>query len=377
MKRTWSVFRKSFLEQMRSPWELVMVLLIGPLFVGLYWLFFGGGSTSYSILVMNQDQGTLGQEWAETLSEVRYGNGQSLLKLLPVTDRAEAEVRLKDRDAVALVILPPDFSQSVAEFRRTGQVGQSPFVLVGDLTNPTYPVAAAVIGGVTEDYLRAVSEQPRPIPFVEEPLGGSGARSEFEMYVPGLLVVAVVMMIFTAAMRVTREIETGGLRRLALTRVTPLQYLAGVSGVQMLVGLMSVLFTFLTAIALGFHSQGPLWVAILVGALSSFSVIGVGLLVACFSRSTIEAFIFANFPMIFMMFFSGGVFPIQRIPLFTLAGRSFALFDIVPQTHAVLALNKVLTLGAGLSDIAFELTALLVLSLVYFAAGVAAFRRKL
>jgi ABC-2 type transport system permease protein len=86
--------------------------------------------------------------------------------------------------------------------------------------------------------------------------------------------------------------------------------------------------------------------------------------------------IMANFPMVLMMFFSGGVFPVQRIPLFTLAGRTFALFDVLPQTHAILALNKVLTLGAGPGEVTYELGMVLLLSMVYFLGGVVIFDRK-
>jgi hypothetical protein len=39
------------------------------------------------------------------------------------------------------------------------------------------------------------------------------------------------------------------------------------------------------------------------------------------------------------------------------------------------ALNKVLTMGAGLGDVIYELAALLILSVVYFAAGVWLFSR--
>jgi ABC-2 type transport system permease protein len=51
------------------------------------------------------------------------------------------------------------------------------------------------------------------------------------------------------------------------------------------------------------------------------------------------------------------------------------LFDSLPPTHAAVALNKVLSLGAGMDDIVYELSAMTVLSLLYFAAGVWLFRR--
>ncbi len=384
MRRFRAVFRKSFLEQTRQIWELALILLIAPAFVLVYWLFLGGGSTSYSLLVLNQDTGSHGAQLTEAIAGLAYPDGKPILKVKTAADRASAETRLRDRDAAALLVIPLDFSSRLDGFRTAGGGAAAasaaaqgdPLVLSGDLTNPTYAVAAVLAGGVVEDYQRAATGQPRPVAVAEQPLGGSATRSEFETYVPGLLVVSMVMMLFTAAMRVTSEVEKGGIKRLVLTGVTPLEYLAGVSAVQMLVGTAAVLLTFGTAVALGFRSQGPLWLAVLIGVLSFFSVIGVGLIVAAFSRTAMEALIIANFPMVLMMFFSGGVFPIQRIPLFTLAGRSFALFDILPQTHAVLALNKVLTLGVGPGAVTYEIGMVLLLSCIYFMVGVAVFDRK-
>jgi ABC-2 type transport system permease protein len=64
-----------------------------------------------------------------------------------------------------------------------------------------------------------------------------------------------------------------------------------------------------------------------------------------------------------------------KVSLFTLAGHDFGPYDILPPTHAVVALNKVLTLGAGLDEVAFELSALTILSVLYFVIGVLLFKR--
>lgn len=377
MTRFFAVFRKSLLEQARSGWELALVLLTISAFVLVYWLFFGGGSTSYSLLVLNQDSGPHGAQLTQAIAGLAYPDGIPILRVKPASDRATAETQLRNRDASALLVIPPGFSTRLDDFRAGGIPAEGePIILSGDLTNPIYAVAAVLAGGVVEEYQREVTGQPRPVAVAEEPLGGSATRSEFETYIPGLLVVAVVMMLFTTSVRVASEIERGGVRRLVLTRVTSLEYLAGVSAVQMLVGCLAVLLAFVTAVALGFRSQGPLWLAVLVGAMSAISVIGTGLIVAAFSKTTGQAFVIANFPMVLMMFFSGGVIPVQRIPLFTLGGRTFALFDFLPQTHAVLALNKVLTLGAGPGEVAYELCMVMALSLLYFLAGVFVFDRK-
>jgi ABC-2 type transport system permease protein len=99
------------------------------------------------------------------------------------------------------------------------------------------------------------------------------------------------------------------------------------------------------------------------------------MVVACFSRTVSQAFIIANFPLAFFMFFTGAIFPIPKVVLFNLGGREVGLYDFLPPTHAVVALNKVLTLGAGIGEVAYELFALLVLSGLYFGFGVWLFQR--
>jgi len=118
-----------------------------------------------------------------------------------------------------------------------------------------------------------------------------------------------------------------------------------------------------------------LWIAILIGALTSLSVIGVGLIVACFSKTVSQAFVIANFPLGALMFLSGAIFPLPKMVIITIAGHEIGLFNFLPPTHAVVALNKVLTLGAGFGAVAYEMTALSVLSVGYFVIGVWLFQR--
>jgi ABC-2 type transport system permease protein len=368
LMRLVSVFCKSLRQQTRDVLSLGLALAFAPCMVLLYWLFFPSGSTTYAVLVLNPDACA---GCVEALQKVTYADGKPLLVVRPVADRAQAEARLRNRDAAVLLILPPNFAQAAAKEAED----PATLTLVGDLTNPAYAVAAALTSGALDEYLQATSCQPRAMRLTEEPLGQSAARTEFENYVPGLLIFAVTMLIFQAAMTVTREVEAGTLRRLRLTRMTALDFLGGTSAALALVGVTALTLALATAWALGFRSQGPLWLAALVGAITSLSVVGVGLVVACFSHKVTQAFLIANFPLALFMFFSGAIYPMPRVPLFTLAGHAVGLYDILPPTHAVVALNKVLTLGQGIGDIAYELAALGVLSLLYFAAGVWLFQR--
>jgi ABC-2 type transport system permease protein len=295
-----------------------------------------------------------------------------MLTVRELTDRTEAEARLRSRDAEALLILPPDFSSVLLD---GSAAATTAVTYVGDLTNPYYPIALTLSGAVIDGYVRATLGLPSPMTFEEVALGDTAARSEFEIYVPGLLIFAVIMMIFLSSMLITREVEAGTLTRLAVTRLSTFELLAGITCALLIVGMIEAWLTLAVAAAFGFRTQGSLWIVLLVILLTSFSIIGVGLVTASFARSVTQAFLLANFPLGIFMFFSGAVFPFPRVELFRLAGHSVGLYDILPPTHAVQAVNRVLNMGAGLGDIAFELIALTVLSIAYFFIGVCLFRK--
>jgi ABC-2 type transport system permease protein len=383
--RLWQVFIKSVREQKRDLWVICLSLVFAPLFVFIYYVMTGStGTTSYGVLVINQDapvtlaNGTIlaaGEDVVAGLRDLSYQNGSPLLKVTLVENREVADQKLRNRAAAALVIIPADFSTKLAAFRSGDISASTDLTFIGDLTNPYYTVAAVMAMTAADAYSQAFTNAPRPVELVEIPLGASAARSEFENYVPGLFVMAVVLMIFQAAMTPMRDIESGALRRLRLTPLTSFDYLGGTSLWLGLVSVGAVLLTFATAVGFGFRSQGPIWLAFLVVAITSLSIIGIGLIVACFSKTISQAFVIANFPLGFLMFLTGAAFPLPRYTLFTLFGHSFALPDLLPPTHAVVALNKIFTLGAGLKDVVFELTALTLLSVLYFSIGVWLFQK--
>jgi len=330
------IFWKSLKEQARDWSTMSLSLIIGPFFVLLYWLMIPSGSTAYGVMVLNQDIGSSGADTIAVMETLSYASGDPLLDVTTVTDREEAETLLQDRDAEVLIIIPEDFSETLLTASLGDESATSAITLVGDLTNPYYAVGAIMASSAIDEYVQHITSETRPITIEEIALGASGGRSEFDLYVPG----------------------------------------TGISLSTILLGIIALLLTFLVAMALGFESQGPIWAAMLIGSITAIAVVGVGLIVAAFSKTVSQAFIIANFPLIFFMFFSGAVFPLPRIRLFEVAGRVISLYDVIPSTHAVVALNKILTLGAGLIDVPYELVSLVVLSALYFAIGIWLFHQR-
>ncbi len=382
--RMLTVFRKTLREMWRDKWMLGLTLAFAPFFVFLYWLWFQGGSTVYPIAIINHDKGVTladgsiynaGEEIGAAIGAVTYADGRPLLKAVSASDQVAVEALLRDRKAVAFIEIPADFSHTIRALQIGDRSAAVQITFGGDLSNTYYLIGANMALTTVEAYVQGATGQKPLVNYVEKPLGASATRTEFETYVPGTLIFATILLIFLAAMTVAREIESGALRRLQLTPMTSFDLLGGMTAALLLVGAAASGLSFLTAVGLGFHSQGSLWLAFLVSVFASLSVIGIGLVVASFTRSVSQAFVVANFPLGLMMFFSGVIFPMPSLKLFSIAGHTVSPYDLLPPTHAVTALNKILTLGAGWQDVIYELAMLVILSMLYFAIGVGLFRR--
>lgn len=248
-------------------------------------------------------------------------------------------------------------------------------IVMGDQGHPYYAVAAVFIFSEIETYVVEATGRQIPFNLQEKFIGDGVIRKDFDNYVPGLLVAAITMIIFSVSIAVSREIENGTIRRLVLTRMSPFDLMGGVSLTYIFFSLISVLLSFGVAIALGYHPTGSLMLAVIISVMAAMAAIGAGLITACFSRTVGRAAVVANFPLLIMLFFSGAIFPLPSPPLFTIGDRAIRLFDFLPTSHAVTALNKVLNMNAGLSGIVYEMIALLALTFFLFTAGIWLFRR--
>ncbi len=419
--RLWSVFRKSLREQLREPWGLTLTLGTAPFFVLLYWLFFGG-TTPFVVLVFEEGRThnkksnktkvapktskdaaiaavgrsavskdtaisaggrstaskdadvSAGGQLVSLLASLKRPRGGILMKARLIGGLEEAKQRLTRRQAAAVVVVPVGFSQALAGGDSSAK--KPKIRILGDFTDPQYAAVAVVLNAALQRFVQEATNTPMPVDVAKEAVARSDQRTEFENYIPGLLILSVVMLIFSAAMTITYEVEMGTLRRMQLSNLSAFSLLSGIALSQVLLGTLSVLMTFGMAVLLGFRSQGPLWVAILVGAVTSLSIMGVAMIVASFARTVTEAFLLSNFPLFLLMFFSGAIRPIPKVPLGVIGGREVGLYDLLQPTHAVVALNKVLTFGASFRDVVFEVSAVLVLAVLYFGVGVVLFHAR-
>jgi hypothetical protein len=98
-------------------------------------------------------------------------------------------------------------------------------------------------------------------------------------------------------------------------------------------------------------------------------------MVACFARTDSEAANLGASVGVLMTLLSKAMYPVPDVPLFTIGGRTIQIFDLLPTNHAGEAMRRVMILGDGVRDIAFELTALVTISTLLFAVGIWMYQR--
>jgi hypothetical protein len=70
------------------------------------------------------------------------------------------------------------------------------------------------------------------------------------------------------------------------------------------------------------------------------------------------------------------LFPIPDVQLFVLGVRTINANDLLPTTHSIAAYDRIMNTGGSLGDVTFELAAIGLLSVVFFAVGTWAFTRR-
>ena len=380
--RALAYLRKTFLENLREWKILVFALVFAPAFVYMMYGYFGAASPAYQLLVLNRDAGADGaaaggaQGLIEAWTAARYPDGKPLFKIAPAGDFTAAQAKVRNRDADLLVEIPAGFGRSLADFQARRTTAPARLTNHADERNLRSSMAMALSDYVAFTYAVQAAEAPVPIDVVVQPVGAGRPLSDFDLYVPALLVLALIMVLFTAATSLIKEVDKGTMSRLRLSKLRTSELLAAVSVNQVLIGVAALALTYAAALSCGYRSPGSLFLVLLIGAVTALSVVAIGVLTAAFLKSMFELLTVGTFPFFILMFFSECMFPLPKIPVLRLAAHTLYANDILPTSLGVKAFNKVLNTGGGLGDIAFELGAILVLTAFYFAIGIVLFRRR-
>lgn len=378
-----AIARKTLRELLREPQLLAMLLGFPAMLVAIYYLAFGtvsdGMASAVRVLVLDEDIAAAGAVPGPGPAIVDAARafeleGKPALRVESVQSREVAETAVREHKASLLLTLPVGFGRALDAAAR-GEGAPAKAVFVGDPSAYDYQLAAGFLDDAIHTAGRKAARRAETVTVDYEFLPGTGKLSDFEVGVPGLIVFGLLFAVISSATTLVRETVARTLRRLRLTRAGAFELLAGVTLAHLALALVQVPFTFGVAAAFGFRSPGSLPLAMAVGVLVAVAAVGLGLIVACFARTDGEAANLGAGVLVPMAFLSGAMFPLPPAPIATVAGRTLSAYDLLPPSHATEALRRILVHGAGLRDVAFEVSALATLSALLFAAGVLLYRR--
>lgn len=381
-----SLFRKTMIENFRD-WKIIsLTLTFAPFFVVLMYYYMSETSQSpYQIIVINNDQGlpftgpdnfNAGQGLIAAMMDAQHSRGGKVLEIHEDHSLDTAKEELKNKTIDLVVEIPDRFTKVLVSYREGDRPSPAVVETYGDPANTRYVMAAAWSDMIAYQYAAAFTDAQSPLEIQVESVSSISSLTDFELYVPGLLALALMMLMFTAAASLIKEKDKGTIIRLRIANMTNPEWLTAVSLSQIIIGFMALVLTYITAVLFGYHSSGSLVAASVIGLISCLSIIAISVLVAAFLRTIFDLMTIGCFPFFILMFFSGGMFPLPPLRLFSFGKHVISVNDVLPTTHSISALNKILNQGAGLREVAFEVAAIAVLTALTFALGAGLFIKR-
>ncbi|OFY66380.1 MAG: hypothetical protein A2Y71_04795, partial [Bacteroidetes bacterium RBG_13_42_15] len=342
--KTLACFIKTFKENIRDWKILILAIVFAPFFIYMMYMYMGdSGSSVYNVVLINNDEkGKISNELIDEWKKMKTEDGKSLLKIREVSDSLTAREMIKNKDADLFITIPEDFSDSFKMFIVDGEGSLSPLTSYGDQANMKYMIAASFVDYITFSYISQKTGIEIPFNVKYEYAGRGKSLSEFDLYVPALLVLSIIMMLFTAGASIVREVEKDTITRLSLSKLKSYEFMTALSLNQTIIGLICLFLTLLAAFSVGYTTSGSLPLLLLVGTLACFSVISISIITSCFIKTMFGLLTLGCFPFFILMFFSDCFLPLPKINLFSLAGNQVYLNDILPTATATRAFNKIL-----------------------------------
>ncbi len=372
LRRIRPIVRKEFLQIVRDPRSLI-ILLVFPavlvLFIG-YALNFDVKHISLAVFDQDGSQGS--REFLRSFSNTEYFD----LKY-SVHGYAEIDRLLDGGEALIAIVIPPDFSS-----RLLGGDDVSVQVILDGSNSNTATTAIAYVTAITQTYSSrlatiTLARQGRELylPIDLRPkIWYNPELSSAKFLVPGLIgFILMITGVISTALSVVREKERGTMDQIVVSPLETIEIIVGKTLAYLIIALFASVFILVAGfVFFDISIRGSVaWLFVgiiifLVGAL------GQGLLISTVAQTQQVAFMVAVFSSLLPAFLlSGFVFPIRSMPLV------LQIISNATPTRFFLSLVRCIILkGAGFSAFWDQLIYLVLFAAVMIAISSARLLRK-
>ena len=262
LQRIFALTKKELKKTIREPAVLFMIFLFPIVFVFAFGASFGGvgGSqtVTYQVGVVNMDHGSsvnASQILLTTLSNTK------ILNIHIYADNQTAQNDLSQGTVQAVMIIPTDFSQSLASYQAApNDPSKWTNATVSLYLDKGSLVATQAIPPIIQQALATIagqSQQAPQSPFQVETasLVEVKTTSALDFIAPGMFTFASIFLIMMVAQSFTQDRENGMMKRIRISPTTPTEFMASQVVSYMSIALIQAALVFAMTYALGFQTK--------------------------------------------------------------------------------------------------------------------------
>ncbi len=374
LRRLWAVARKEALHIRRDPRSLILAVGIPMLML----LMFGYALTldvdRVPFVVWDQEHTAASRDFTAQFTATRYFDFRGAVDSYAALERA-----IDRRDAMLGLVLPPDFSATLAAGRPAGVqaiVDGSDANTAGLVLGYTQAITAGFNQRLALTQVRRLTGAlPGPGLDLRARVWFNPDLESRNFIVPGIM--AVIMGLIAAlltSLTIAREWERGTMEQLISTPVKPAELILGKLLPYSAIGLANMVIAVLMAVFL-FHVplRGSVTLLFTVGMVFVVGTLGQGILISTVARQQLLASQIAMISTFLPAFLlSGFAFAIANMPL-----PVQAITYLVPARYFVALVKGIFLRGVGLETLWVDAVLLLLFALVTVGAAIRRTRKTL
>jgi len=371
--RLFSIIRKEFIQILRDPRTLAMILFIPVM--QLFLLGYSATSDVRNIPIAVYDQ----SRSPESRALVDAFRSADYFRIAyDVGSNSEISNLIERGEVRAAVIIPPDYSKSLLQ-------GDAQVAVILDGSDPA-------IGGTALSTARLIG-QAHATKIMQEQAARSGRSAEFNpplevrpqvWYNPDLVsayfmipgVIGMILFAITSILTATtivRERERGTIEQLIVTPIRSWELIVGKLVPYVILSLFDTLMVLAIGhVWFGVPVRGDLGLIIALSGLLLLSGLGIGLFASTIANTQQEAMMTTWMTLLPSIFLSGFFFPLEAMPA-VLRWVSY----IIPLRYYLVIIRALLLKGVGAAAIQNEIIPLALFGVGIMTAAALRFRKRL
>lgn len=362
MKTTLLYARMQLFRVFRDPVTLIVLFTIPLLLLLLFGAFVGGSNTDISlkVAVVNNSDRPFAEQFEKQLKNVDvFKQSDEKLSL------EQAQQKLKENELDGIIELPTNFGAA-----NNGKPSGSAQVYVDQSDMATGDIMMGVMNSIAEGTNEAITGSQPPIQVERKSIEGTSTRIFDNLYSMFTAMAIMMVGIFGVASTIPSDKKTGILRRMRVTPLRSSQLIGGLVLAFLVVCIIAIALMTLTAkFVFNMEMRGSWFDFGIFALLGSIVMIALGVMVGGWAKNTTQSDIYGQIIFISSLAFSGLWVPRALMPEWLQGITAY-----MPLTPLIEGIGRIVTEGAGLASLGFQLAVLVGWFLVAFVVGMKTFR---